>query len=103
MSSHDNLSDPNMLKNAKKRGWVSLRKFAEVAEIAYPTALRWARMKMIIVEQHGGTKRVYEDELARYLREGTLPPDPTKLAEEKAKREEYKQNGIAARKGRTFT
>ena len=99
MSSHDsNDSDPKSLQNTKKRGWVSLRQFAQVADISYPTALRWCRLKMIVWEPHGGTKRVYQDELARYLREGTLPPDPEELAKEKAKREDYKQNGILQRK-----
>lgn len=77
----------------KERGWVTLRTFARsVAEISYPTGLRWCKLEMITYIQVGGTKRIYEEEIVRFLKEGTHPPNPEKLAAEKAKREEYKQN-----------
>lgn len=91
-------NDPNDLSNIKARGWVSLRDFLKIADITYPTALRWCKLGMINYTQVGGTKRIYEEEIARFLREGTLKPNPEKFEAEKAKREEYRQNGLRTRK-----
>jgi hypothetical protein len=100
MPDHDQSNTPRLppIKSLKDRGWVSLRTFASnVADITYPTALRWCRLEMINFVQVGGTKRIYEEEIARFIREGTLKPHPEKLAQEKAKREEYKQNAESQR------
>lgn len=103
MSSHDQSHRPNLkglppIKGLRDRGWVSLRTFASsVADISYPTALRWCKLKMLNYQQVGGTKRVYEEEIARFIQHGTLPPDQELRQAEKDKREEYKQNGLKNR------
>jgi len=102
MSNHDpSPRTKNTLAGLRDRGWVSLRDFTKIADITYQTALRWARLEMINFKQVGGTKRIYEEEIARFLKEGTLQPNAEKLAAEKEKREEYKQNGLQQRKHNT--
>lgn len=81
------------------RGWVSLREFLKIADVTYPTALRWCHLGMIKYTQVGGVKRVFQEEIARFLREGTLPPDKVALANEKQKRIGYQlktQNRLMA-------
>lgn len=83
----------NPLADLKTRGWVSLRGFCGVADITYPTALRWAKLGMIQFTQVGGQKRIYEDEIARFLQFGTLPPNPEAQKAERDKREAKQQHG----------
>jgi predicted site-specific integrase-resolvase len=81
----------------RDRGWVTLREFCKIADITYPTALRWAKLKQIAYVQVGGVKRVYEEEIARFIQQGTLKADPEARAELKAKREEYQRNAALKR------
>jgi len=103
MSSHDSddsqgkQTDSAEFGGLKNRGWVTLRDFAKIADVTYVTVLRWVKLEMINVKQNGGFKRVYQDEIARYLRDGTLPPNPEKLAADKAKRAEYQQNASSSK------
>src|SRR3954468_10953212 len=88
----------NPLALARDRGWVSLRDFCKIADVTYPTALRWCKLDMINFVQVGGVKRIYEEELARFIQHGTLKADPEKRQAEKDKRAEYKQNAIDQRR-----
>lgn len=63
----------------KDRGWISLRQFAELREVTYHTVLRWVFEERVHVIQVGGQKRIYEDEIAYQLTNGTRPPNPEKL------------------------
>jgi len=85
-------TNTNPLAEVKSRGWVSLRDFCKIADITYPTALRWTKLEMIRFTQVGGIKRIYEEEIARFIKEGTLPPNPEKLRILNQKREEYRNN-----------
>jgi hypothetical protein len=86
-----------LVEAAKERGWVTLRQFTEVADITYMTALRWCKLGMINYVQVGGQRRIYEEELARFLAYGTLPADPKAFAEEKQRRLVYKENAANRR------
>jgi len=55
-------------------------------------------MEMLNYVQVGGVKRIYEEEIVRFLQFGTLPPNKEKLAAEKAKREEYRNNAEQQRR-----
>ena len=82
------------------RGWLSLRDFCSIADITYPTALRWCKLDMIVYTQVGGIKRIYEEEIARFLRHGTLKANPEKWQVLNDKREAYKRE-TALRKSNT--
>lgn len=86
---------------AKERGWVTLRQFTEIADITYMTALRWCKLGMIQYVQVGGHRRVYEEEIARFLQYGTLPADPKAYQEEKERRAAYKAGSHDARDWKT--
>ena len=94
------LTSEDFGKLLHNRGWVSLREFLKIAEVTYPTALRWCRLKMINYIQVGGTKRVYQDEIRRYLTKGTLPPDPEELAKEKDRRVQWQINSADPNRSR---
>ncbi len=89
---------PRTLGEMRNRGWVSLRDFCKIADVTYPTALRWCKLDMIQFVQVGGTKRIYEEEIARFIQHGTLKADPIKRQHEKDKRAEYKQNAELTRR-----
>ena len=104
------MSDPNPDKSKgsdfssmRNRGWVSLRDFCKIADVTYPTALRWCKLDMILFVQVGGTKRIYEEEIARFIQHGTLKADPEKRQAEKDKRTEYKQNAEQQRRNQNRT
>ena len=88
---------PDDQLSIKDRGWVSLKQFAKVANVTYMTARRWANLEMIRTKKVGGITRIYEDELARFLRDGTLAPNKEKHQAEKNYRAKY-QPGSPARK-----
>jgi hypothetical protein len=90
--------DPVSLAGIRNRGWVSLRQFCVIADITYPTALRWISLGMINYVQVGGMKRVYEEEIARFMQYGTLKPPEDKLAEYKARRKRYQANAEQKRR-----
>ena len=52
------------------RGYVSLNQFAKIIEVSYPTAMRMVDRGEIKVIQVGGIKRIYTDEVKRFLNEG---------------------------------
>lgn len=52
------------------RGWVSLRQFALLTDVSYPTAVRLADEGKVKTYKVGGIRRVDADELARFLKEG---------------------------------
>lgn len=60
----------------KVMGWVSLKDFcSKIADVSYQTGLIWCKQERIKFVQVGGMRRIYEDEIRRFLREGTLPPN----------------------------
>jgi hypothetical protein len=79
------MSEQNSYAALKARGWVALRDFCTIADVSYPTGLKWCKLKMINFIQVGGTKRIYAEEIERFLKEGTLPPDEDLHKEAKAK------------------
>lgn len=85
------------LSGIRERGWVTLKDFAVIADVSYYTVLHWARTEQIRTFQAGHKMRVYEEEIARFLRHGTLPGNPEKLAKLKAKRKGYVSNAAVKR------
>lgn len=57
------------------RNWISLKRFAVLAEKSYPVCLKLVRAGKVRAIRVGGTYRIYEDEVRRFLREGNHP-DP---------------------------
>jgi len=81
-----------LLGRVHTRGWVSLRDFATViADVSYQTANVWVKLGMIKIVRIGGIRRVYENEVARFLRDGTLPPDPKTHEALREKRRPYEK------------
>ena len=70
----------NPYAQLRSKGWITLREFALIAGVSYPTALRWAKMRMIRFNQVGGHKRVYTEEVERFKLHGTLPPQAVVVA-----------------------
>lgn len=86
--------DKNALRAANLRKWMSLRQFGlTVADVTYHTVRRWMFLKMINVVRVGGTNRIYEEEIRRFLQEGTLPPDPER---QRIEREWQAVHGLGA-------
>lgn len=52
------------------RGWVSLRQFAKIIDISYPTAMRMKDSGKVSTIRVGGIHRVYSTEVKRFLEEG---------------------------------
>lgn len=63
--------EPAQVKLARE-GWVSLSGFAEVVGISYPTALKLANQGKVVITPVGGVKRVYQEEVLRFMREGNF-------------------------------
>ncbi len=63
------------LEQLTSQGWLSLNKFAVIADMSYPTALKAAREGKVEVVKVGGVNRVYKDEILRFLSEGNKPTD----------------------------
>lgn len=55
------------------RGWISLRQFAQIIEVSYPTVLAMQKRGEISTVKVGGLWRVYTDEVQRFLAFGNLP------------------------------
>lgn len=55
------------------QGWVSLRQFAFLINVSYPTALAIKKRGEVKVVPVGGINRVYAKEVERFLIEGNLP------------------------------
>lgn len=58
-------------------GWVSLRQFAHLIKVTYPTAKNMADKKQVRTLPVGGIRRVYRDEVMRCMREGNHATDST--------------------------
>lgn len=56
-----------------------MRQFAELMEVTYHTVLRWVHEERVRTITVGGQRRIYEDEIAYQLQNGTRPPNPEKL------------------------
>lgn len=54
------------------RKWITLRKFSQLVGKSYPTCLKMARAtpQKVRAIKVGGTYRVYEEEVKRFLLEG---------------------------------
>lgn len=67
---------PNQIANLPSltelvgRNWVTLHQFKELVGVTYQTALRYVKTKKIRAIKIGGSWRVYEEELRRFLSEG---------------------------------
>jgi excisionase family DNA binding protein len=57
-----------------QRGWISLRQFADLADISYPTARKLRDEGKIDYVMVGDQCRIYAEEVERFLRHGNLPP-----------------------------
>lgn len=60
----------NGIASLTARGWVSLRQFAIIIGVSYPTAMRMRDKGAVHVVRVGGVNRVYQNELKRFLKEG---------------------------------
>jgi len=58
------------IQELASRGYISLSKFALLAGVSYPTALKLAKDGKVETTQVGSVYRVYTDEVHRFLREG---------------------------------
>ncbi len=66
-------NDPtSSLAYAASRGWVSLRQFANIIGVSYPTACRMRDRGEVSVVKCGGIYRIYTSELRRFMSEGNL-------------------------------
>lgn len=57
----------------EERGWITLRKMSVLIAKSYQTTLKLASRGAIRAVRIGGTYRIYEDEVRRFLREGNHP------------------------------
>lgn len=75
------MKDPSQASDKKQtfkrklhtHGWVSLNGFAVLIGVAYPTALRMADRGDVKTIPVGGIRRVYADEVFRFLSNGNSP------------------------------
>lgn len=69
MTIKSGLQKPNQVcvDELLSRGYLSLSKFAKLADISYPTAYKYYKDKTIVTLKVGGIIRVYEDEIRRFL------------------------------------
>jgi excisionase family DNA binding protein len=54
-------------------GYVTLKTFASIVDVTYPTALGMVKSKRVLAVQVGGRWRIFESEVNRFLREGNHP------------------------------
>ncbi len=62
------------LAQAISRGWTSLRKFAWIIDVSYPTVCKMRDRGDFRIIKVGGIYRVSFDEIKRFLREGNIQP-----------------------------
>jgi len=66
------------LESLVGKKWISLVRFADLAGVSYQTAMRWIKPgkdgepPRVVAVKVGGTYRVYEEEVAKFL-QGTSP------------------------------
>jgi len=58
------------LQTIVNKNWVTLKQMAALLGVTYQTILRYVREKKLHAVKVGGTWRIYEDELRRFLAEG---------------------------------
>jgi len=77
------VSSTSGLDHLRKRGWVSLRQFAVLIGVSYPTALKMRARDQVIAQRVGSVWRVYTTEVRRFMQEGNAnqPSSLAKLAE----------------------
>lgn len=66
-----------VLARAASRGWVSLRQFARLIDVSYPTACRMRDRGDFRVVKVGGIYRIAFDEIRRFLRDGNIQSEPS--------------------------
>lgn len=59
------------LEDLINRNWVTLSQLCKSQSVTYFTGLRWIREKKLNAVKIGGSWRIYEDELRRFLTEGS--------------------------------
>ncbi len=71
------------IDHLRQRGWVSLRQFAILIGVSYPTAFAMRARGQVIAIRVGAIWRVYTSEVRRFMTEGNAdePADLKKLAE----------------------
>lgn len=76
------VSSTSGVDHLRQRGWVSLRQFAALIGVSYPTVLKMRKRDEVIAQRVGGTWRVYTGEVRRFMLEGNAnqPSDLTQLA-----------------------
>ena len=57
------------------RGYVSLRQFAKIIDVSYPTAVKLMKEGKVDGIKVGGITRIYANEVNRYLLEGNKEQD----------------------------
>jgi len=60
------------LKDLVGRNWVTLRQLSGLLGVTYQTVLRYVKEEKIRAVKIGGSWRIYEEELRRFLEEGNL-------------------------------
>jgi len=65
-------------------GWVSLRQFSHLIDVAYPTVRAMADRKQVLTLPVGGVRRVYREEVERYRREGNRIVESTGSSQPRA-------------------
>ena len=67
-------------KALESEGFVSLYRFSILAQVRYPTVLRYMRQGYLKTVRIGGVNRVYKEEAERFLSEGNAVNDDTRSA-----------------------
>lgn len=60
------------LQETLGRKYVTLRQFCRLLGVTYHTGLRYIRDKKVHAVKVGGSWRIYEEELTRFLNQGNL-------------------------------
>jgi len=66
------LNESAVFAHLSRRGWVSLRQFATLIGVSYPTACRMRDRQEVNAVKVGGIYRVYSDEVQRFMSHGNL-------------------------------
>ncbi len=77
----DSSKPSSALATLATRGWVSLRQFATLIGVSYPTVLRLKDRGAVKTVLVGSIYRVYNDEATRFLAEGNHPSTKNQPAE----------------------
>lgn len=77
-----------LLEEVRRKGYLSLNKFAKLIDVSAPVAARMRDRDQVVVFPVGGINRVYLPEILRFLKEGNRdgkaggnsPVDPATVA-----------------------